>query len=120
MTISIGKSRGLAQCSTARGLVVALALDHRGNLRRALNPGNPDAVTYREMVDFKVQVVSALAPFSSAVLVDPEIGANPIVSQGALPGSTGFMVAVEATGYTGDPNARRSQVLPGWGVDKIR
>ena len=120
MTLSIGKRRGLVQCSTNRGLIAALALDHRGNLRRALNQDNPDAVSYNEMVDFKVQVIKALSPFSSAVLVDPEIGAHPVVAQDALSGSTGLMVAVEATGYTGDPNARRSQVLPGWGVDKIR
>lgn len=118
--LSIGKRRGLAQCSTPRGTIAVLALDHRGNLRQALNPQNPQAVSYDEMVTFKQQVVAALAPVSSAVLLDPEMGAAPMVATDALPGRTGLLVAVEATGYTGDPNARLSRVLPGWSVGKIR
>jgi tagatose 1,6-diphosphate aldolase len=118
--LSIGKRRGLAQCSTPRGTFAVLALDHRGNLRHALNPQNPDAVSYSEMVSFKQQVVAALGPASSAVLLDPEMGAAPMVATDALPGSTGLLVALEATGYTGDPNARLSRVLPGWSVGKIQ
>jgi tagatose 1,6-diphosphate aldolase len=118
--LSIGKRRGLAQCSTPRGTIAVLALDHRGNLRQALNPQNPESVSYDEMVTFKQQVVAALAPASSAVLLDPEMGAAPMVGTDALPGRTGLLVAVEATGYTGDPNARLSRVLPGWSVGKIR
>jgi tagatose 1,6-diphosphate aldolase len=118
--LSIGKRRGLAQCSTPRGTFAVLALDHRGNLRQALNPQNPQAVNYSEMVTFKHQVVAALGPASSAVLLDPETGAAPMVAADALPGRTGLLVAVEATGYTGDPNARLSRVQPGWSVSKIR
>ena len=120
MMLSIGKRRGLAQCSTPRGTFAVLALDHRGNLRRALNPQNPEAVSHGEMVAFKQQVVAALGPVSSAVLLDPEVGAAPMVTKDALPGRTGLLVAVEATGYTGDPNARLSQILAGWSVGKIR
>jgi tagatose 1,6-diphosphate aldolase len=118
--LTIGKRRGLAQCSTPRGTFAVLALDHRGNLRQALNPQNPEAVSYSEMVNFKQQVVAALGPVSSAVLLDPEMGAAPMVATDALPGTTGLLVAVEATGYTGDPNARLSRVLPGWSVGKIQ
>src|SRR5690606_11666550 len=32
---------------------------------------------------------------------------------------SGLVVAVEETGYTGEPTARKSQVLPGWSVEKI-
>jgi tagatose 1,6-diphosphate aldolase len=120
MSLSAGKHRGLNQCATASGVFTILALDHRGNLRRILNPNQPESVTHAVMVEFKRQVVAALAPQSSAVLLDPEIGAAPAIVQDALPGTVGLMMAVEATGYTGDPGARASQVLPGWGVDKIR
>ena len=119
-TLSIGKLRGLQQCSTARGALAVLALDHRNNLRQALRPAAPDSVTPEEMVAFKRQVVGALAPAASAVLLDPEVGAAQCVACGALPGSTGLIIAVEATGYIGDPGARRSRILPGWGVEKVR
>ena len=118
--LSIGKLRGLQQCSTASGVLAVLALDHRNNLRQALRPAAPDSVTPEEMVAFKRQVVGALAPVASAVLLDPEVGAAQCVACGALPGSTGLVIAVEATGYTGDPGARQSRILPGWGVEKVR
>lgn len=119
MDLTIGKLRRIQQCATPDGFFVIMALDHRNNLRRALDPANPDAVGYAEMVAFKNDVVRALAPSSSAVLLDPEFGAAQSIAAGALPGRTGLMVAVESTGYTDEPTARRSEVLPGWSVEKI-
>lgn len=42
------------------------------------------------------------------------------VTSGSLPGRVGLVVAVEATGYSGDPTARGSQVLTGWSVAKAK
>jgi tagatose 1,6-diphosphate aldolase len=117
--MNIGKFRGLMSCGTRKHTFSVLALDHRGNLRRAMNPLNPDSIPYRELVEFKNQVVSALSPFCSAVLLDPEIGAAPAIASGALSGDVGLLVAIEETGYTGSPSARASQILPGWSVGKI-
>lgn len=119
MDLTIGKLRRIQQCATPDGFFVIMALDHRNNLRNALNPGNPDSIGYAEMVAFKNDVVRALAPVSSAVLLDPEFGAAQAIAAGALPGRTGLMVAVESTGYTDEPTSRRSEVLPGWSVEKI-
>lgn len=119
MSEPIGKIRRLQQCATSGGHFVILAMDHRGNLRRALNPSAPETISYQAMVGFKRQVVGALAPVASAVLLDPEYGAAQAVSGGVLPGQTGLIVAVEKTGYEGDPAARESQILPGWDAGKI-
>lgn len=116
---TIGKLRRMQHCATPDGFFVIMALDHRNNLRRVLNPADPAAVTYADMTAFKGDVIRALAPTGSAVLLDPEFGAAQAIARGALPGQTGLIVAVEATGYTDDPTARRSQVLPGWSVEKI-
>lgn len=118
--LSIGKYRGLQQCSTQRKVISVMALDHRNNLRNALRPAAPDSVLPAEMTAFKEQVTEALAPVSSAVLLDPEVGAAQCVAAGALPGGTGLLVSIEATGYTGDPTARQGRVLPGWSVAKAR
>jgi tagatose 1,6-diphosphate aldolase len=120
MNTSIGRRRGIARCSNGQGVFVILALDHRNNLRQALNPENPEAVGDRELVEFKQQVISALASASSSVLLDPEFGASQVIAQNILPGSTGLLVALEETGYTGDPTARASQILPGWSVGKTK
>ncbi len=119
MDLTIGKRRRIQQCATTDGFFVIMALDHRNNLRRALNPTNPDSIGYAEMVAFKHDVVRALGPVSSAVLLDPEFGAAQTIAAGALPGHTGLMVAIESTGYTDEPTARRSEVLPDWSVEKI-
>jgi len=119
-TLTIGKIRGLQQCATARGALTIFALDHRNNLRGALHPENPSATTTEEMSTFKQSVIAALAPQASAVLLDPEVGGAQCIASGALPGTTGLVMAVEATGYTGDPAARQSRILPGWSVAKAK
>jgi tagatose 1,6-diphosphate aldolase len=118
--ITIGKYRGLQQCATPHAAIAVLALDHRNNLRNALNPAAPSSVSNLEMSEFKIEVIQTLAPHSSAVLLDPEVGAAQCIAAGALPGSTGLVISIEMTGYTGDPGARKSQILPGWSVEKVR
>jgi tagatose-1,6-bisphosphate aldolase len=120
MEISIGKLRGLQQISTSRGGFSWLALDQRNNLRQALGGDDPQAVSAAMMSAFKREVIASVAGAASCALLDPEFGAAQCISDGSLPGTTGLMVAVEATGYTGDPTARRAQVLPGWSVAKAK
>jgi tagatose-1,6-bisphosphate aldolase len=115
-----GKIRGLQQCSTSRGTLAVLALDHRNNLRQALNPADPPSVRDVDLSTFKVEVTRALSPAASAVLLDPEFGAFQVVDQAALPGAVGLVVAIEATGYTGDPAARESKLLDRWSVAKAK
>jgi tagatose-1,6-bisphosphate aldolase len=118
--LNIGKIRGLQQCSSPRGTFTCLALDHRQNLRRSLNPHNPNLVPDSALTDFKLEVVAALANEATAVLLDPEYSAAQAVAAGVIPKNAGLVVALEATGYTGDPAARQSQILPGWSVEKAK
>jgi tagatose 1,6-diphosphate aldolase len=119
MELTIGKIRRLQQCATAGGQFIILAMDHRGNLQRALRPDDPAQVTYEEMVAFKQEVSAALSPVATAILLDPVYGAAQSVAAGAVAGRSGLVVAVEETGYTGEPTARESKILPGWGVEQI-
>jgi tagatose 1,6-diphosphate aldolase len=119
-TLSLGKLRALQQLSTPNGALSILALDQRGNLRQLLRPDQPAAVTGEALTAFKTEVISILAPASSGVLLDPEYGAAQCLVSGALPGATGLIIAVEATGYSGDASARHSQILPGWDIAKAK
>jgi tagatose 1,6-diphosphate aldolase len=112
--MATGKIRRLQQCATPDGKLVILAVDHRGNLRRALNPHDPAAVSDEELVAFKRDVVTQLAPAASAVLLDPEYGVEQCIASGALPGARGLIIALESTGYGGDPAARVTELLPDW------
>jgi tagatose 1,6-diphosphate aldolase len=118
--LTLGKWRGLQATSTSHGAFTILALDHRNNLRALLRPDAPDSVKPADMVEFKYQVVSALAPACSAVLLDPVFGLPECVASGALPGQTGLIVTVEETGYKGPSTARITELLEGWSVEKIK
>lgn len=114
--LSIGKYRGLQQCASARGVFVFLALDHRQNLRRA----SPRFEDPAELSCFKLEVAAELAPLATALLLDPEYSAAQAIAGGALPGDRGLVVALEATGYAGEPTARRARLLEGWSVAKAK
>ena len=120
MAYLLGTLRGLDACSSDRGTFTVLALDHRQNLRKELRPADPTSVTEAEMVAFKRAVVRALGRAGTGILLDPEIGVGPAIADGSLAGGTGLIVAVEATGYEGDAGARRSRILPGWGVAQVK
>jgi len=120
MKLSIGKIRGLTQSTSLRGTFTCLALDHRQNLRRTLNPQDPASVPDSALTEFKLEVTAALAGEATAVLLDPEYSAAQAVAAGVIPANAGLVVALEATGYTGDPTARQSQILPGWSVEKAK
>ena len=119
-SLSVGKLRGLAATSTPEGVFSILAFDHRQSFVKMLNPLAPQAVTYAEVVAAKSDVVRALAPHASAVLLDPVYGAAQVIASGALPGRAGLVVAVEETGYTGSDLARVSSLLRGWSVEKAK
>ena len=96
------------------------AIDHRGALKRALNGKSPDKVSHQDIVDFKLDLCRAVAPFASAVLLDPEYGAAQAITAGLLPGSKGLLVSMEKSGYSGDRAARVTELLPDWDVRKAK
>jgi tagatose-1,6-bisphosphate aldolase len=120
ITLSIGKLRGMQQCTSERATFTCLALDHRQNLRRALNPADPASVSDLDLTGFKLDVIAALAGAATAVLLDPQYSAAQAVAGGILPRAAPLVVAVESTGYGGEPTARQSQILPGWSVEKAK
>jgi tagatose-1,6-bisphosphate aldolase len=85
-----------------------------------MNPEDPSCVSDEELTRFKLEVGAALADESTAILFDPEYSAAQAIAAGTIPKATGLVVALEATGYTGDPNARRAQILSGWSAEKAK
>lgn len=117
--LTLGKRRRLQQAASARGVFTVLAIDHRGPLRRKL--AQDPTVTGdldHALGALKQDVVRALAPGSSAVLLDPETGLFPCIESGALPGATGLLIALD-TGSTGDPARLETGLVPGWSPERI-
>ena len=118
--LTIGKLRGLQQIASPDGLFIICAMDHRGSLQRMIDPAHPESVTFEQIVEFKVELCSALAKHSTAVLLDPIYGAAQCISRGVLPGGIGLLVSIESTGYGGGKENRVTELLDDWDVGKIK
>lgn len=117
-TLTPGKRRGLQQCADQEGIFCILALDHRRVVQDAFQgaSGGP----FPAAAQFKKDVVAAMAPAVTAVLLDPHYGAGPMLADGSLPGRLGLVVSVEKSGYEGPSTGRLSQLSKDWSVAKIK
>jgi tagatose 1,6-diphosphate aldolase len=113
ITLTPGRWRALKACSTSENVFTILAFDQRGTYRRML----PEGASYDDAVQTKREVVSALAPLTSAVLLDAEYGMPAALE---MPGTTGLLMALEESGYSGDSTYRQVAFNPDWTIDKIR
>jgi tagatose 1,6-diphosphate aldolase len=118
--LSIGKIRGLQQLANERGIMAMCALDHRGSLMKMLSAGQSQGAGYQEMVDFKLDLCRVVAPHATAILLDPIYGAAQAIAAGVIPKTTGLLVSLEKSGYSGEAEARVTNLLPEWDVKKIR
>jgi len=119
MQLSLGRRRALQQCAQSDGTFAMLAIDQRGSLIKAMRSDSGTA-SYAEVISLKKDIVSTVSPFSSATLVDPEYGYPASVASDSFPGHVGMLIALEKSGYEGDPTERRTALLEDWSVEKIR
>jgi tagatose 1,6-diphosphate aldolase len=119
-TITPGKARGLAATSSDEGIFKVLAVDHRDSLRVIVNPDNPETLPASSLTNVKLGLIRELSAEATAVMLDPEYSAAQAILSRALPGNVGFLAAIEAQGYLGDPTARQTSLLDGWGVEKAK
>ncbi|HLJ34757.1 MAG TPA: tagatose 1,6-diphosphate aldolase, partial [Ktedonobacteraceae bacterium] len=116
--ISRGKFEGINACADERGVIAALAVDHRGNLLQAIANarGAHGTASAEDMRAFKTTVTRILTRYTSAVLLDPEYSLDAISSR--APG-TGVLLAYEKSGYDFADLARLPDLLPEWSVRRL-
>lgn len=116
MTIQLtpGRWRGLQTTSLKNSAVFSiLAFDQRGSYRRML----PDNTPYADAVTMKVEIVSALSQYASAVLLDAIYGLSPAMQ---MTGKSGLLMSLEKSGYSGDSTYRRIEFVETWTPEKIQ
>ena len=109
-------ARRLAGISDASGRLLILAIDHRDSLRAFLAPNDPVSVPAATMTALKIELVGALAPLATGVMLEPELSIPQVIDAGVLPAGVGFTAALEDQGYLADPAAVVTRILPGWSV----
>jgi tagatose 1,6-diphosphate aldolase len=87
---------------------------------KMLSAGQSQGAGYQEMVDFKLDLCRVVAPHATAILLDPIYGAAQAIAAGVIPRTTGLLVSLEESGYSGEAEARVTNLLPEWDVKKIR
>lgn len=118
MQLSLGVRRSLQQCAQPDGTFAMLAMDQRGSLIQAMNPTAPARVSYADIIALKRDVIGVLSPLASAVLLDVEYGYGACIASETLSGQTGLILAIEKSGYDGDPTERRTALLDDWSVER--
>lgn len=116
--ISRGKFEGINACADERGVIAALAVDHRGNLLQAIAEAR-DAqsnASAEDMLAFKTTVTRILTRHTSAILLDPEYGLGAIASRAP---DTGVLLAYEQSGYDFVMKGRLPDLLPEWSVRRL-
>jgi len=89
-------------------------------MRIVIDPAAPDQVTGARLTEVKLDLLRQLGAMATAVMLDPEYSMAQAIATGALPGNVGFLAAVEAQGYLGDPTVTQTSLLDGWGVEKAK
>jgi len=104
------ESRALQQLTTEDGWLAIVANDQRQSLvalrERAGLPTN-----VAEIRGLKADIVAALAPEASGVLLDPEFALPALVDEGVVPRDTGILVATERSGPHALDGLRLAEVL---------
>lgn len=115
--LTSGKVAGLNAVSNQRGVIAAIALDQRGLLKkmlaREMNGAPPSDKTVTE---FKELVVSSLAPFASAILLDVEYGL-PVMRHA---GSKGILLAYEKSCYDETAPEFLPRLTEGWSALRLK
>ena len=96
------------------------AIDHRDSLRAFVRPDDPDGLSAAEITALKDQMVRAIAPEATGVMLEPEYSIPQLIDSGAVPRGIGFTAALEAQGYLGDPEKGPTELLDGWSVEQAK
>lgn len=115
-----GKIRALQTVSSADGIFKILAIDHRDSLRVVIDPNRPMAVPATQLTEIKLDVIRHVGPHATAVMLEPVYSAAQAIITHTLSGNVGFLCALEAQGYMGEPSARATTLLDNWSVEKAK
>lgn len=118
--LTLGKLRGLDTLAAQNGTFSMLALDHRNSFAKLTGGLFEGQAAWEQVVAEKERLARTMIEHATAVLMDPLFTAGPLVARGVVPGSTGFIVALEESGYRQTDRGRINGFEPGWTAEAIK
>lgn len=115
--VSQKKYEALQRVSDESGIISALAIDQRGALKKMIGKYQSEAVSSKQISDFKMIVSEELTPFASSILLDPEYGLRAAAKRAQ---TAGLLLAYEKTGYDAEKVGRLPDILNEWSVKRLK
>ena len=117
--LSAGKLWGMRRLADANGRFKMTAVDQRPPIKNyVMERRNADEAAYEDVAAVKVVLTRELAPYSSAVLLDPHV-AYPQAVEYISP-AQGLIATLEDSIFEETPQGRRSSEIDHWSVEKIK
>ena len=120
MSVPLFVVRALDTLAGEDGVFRLLAVDQRHSFRSVIEGNDPAAVSDERLSQVKRDVVAALSPYCTGVLLDPEYVAADVVHSGELNGATGMIVTAESDGYEAVSKGLPARFIPDWRVERTR
>ena len=121
--MTTAERRGYAQICGANGLMMVVAADQRGGMRKVLADTleAQAAIDEATLGEVKAGIVRHLANKASCILLDPVCAVPGVVDDGVLARDTGLLVGLDASGWdTDDRGYRISKLVPGVTARRVR
>lgn len=122
-TMTTSEKRGYQQICGENGLMMVVACDQRGGMRKVLadTPEAQAAIDNAALGVVKGDIVRHLANKASCVLLDAVCAVPDVVDDGTLARDTGLLVGLDASGWDTDANGYRNSILtPGITARRVR
>jgi tagatose 1,6-diphosphate aldolase len=117
ITMSRGKFNGVSAVANQQGVIVTLAIDPRGSLKKALAKAKGGEVSDAEVIEFKSLVAEVLTPHTSAILLDPIYGRRPSILRAK---TCGLLLTYESSADEVAGKGRLPEVFSDWSVWRLK
>lgn len=120
MNLTIGKTQGLEQLSTDKGLFNIIAIDHRDVYIEMLELGIKRKAELGDIIDSKLDLIKEIYPLGSGILMDPIYSAYPTIERNIIPKDMGIMVSIEGNDYNTRGFDPDNYLMEGIDVESIK
>lgn len=122
-TMTTAERRGYQQICGDNGLMMVVACDQRGGMRKVLadTPEAQKAIGIDILGDTKADITRHLANKATCVLLDATCAVPAVVDDGVLARDTGLLVGLDDSGWDIDENGYRKSIMtPGITARRVR
>ena len=121
--MTTAERRGYQQICASNGMMMVVAADQRGGMRKVLadTPEEQAAIDEGTLGRVKSGIVKHLANKASCILLDAVCAVPDVVDDGTLARDTALLIGLDASGWDTDENGYRiSKLVPGMNARRVR